>query len=354
MARADRPNKNDQLMELDRAGIKVDYRTKSPRFSCQDPETLADGLRHLERHGYTIISDVLDEIEINTAKNLIWQHLEGLKSPYKIKRGQIHTWNIWPGRHEAGIVEDFGSGNSQAQWFIRSVPAIKDIFAEIWLTRNLLCSMDGIGLFRPWHLNPQIQQRDIENKTNPWKTIGANWHVDQSPVTKPNRVCVQGIINLLPADETTGGLMVIPGSHNRFHELLSIWKKTGNNSKIPLYHEILQEGYGLLIHAQPGDLLLWDSRTVHCNTPSFVTPQPLNNGERTDLLRMVSYICMTPLAFAENPDELIDRRLNAFRYRLTTSHWPHEFQLMGGEISRGENSIQLTDYQRNLILGIDQ
>ncbi|CAM4775523.1 unnamed protein product [Rotaria magnacalcarata] len=354
MAQADGSNANDQLLKLDRVGVKIDSRTKSRRFSCQNPETLTAGLRHLDEHGYTIISDVLNESEIDHAKNLIWQHLEGLKSPYRIKRGQIHTWNIWPGRHEAGIIEDFGIGNSQAQWFIRSIPAIKDIFAEIWHTRELLSSMDGIGIFRPWHLNPQIQQRDITNNTNPWKTTGANWHVDQSPVQKPNRVCVQGIINLLPADETTGGLMVIPSSHNRFHELLSIWTKSKNNSKIPVYHEILQEGYGLLIHAQPGDLLLWDSRTVHCNTPGFIIPPPLNNGEIPGLLRMVSYICMTPLAFAENPQELIDRRLNAFHYRLTTSHWPHEFHTMGGEISRGENNIQLTDYQRNLILGIDQ
>ncbi|CAF1174128.1 unnamed protein product [Didymodactylos carnosus] len=347
-------NGNGVSMELDRVGVKIDYRTRPQRFSCQDPEALATGLRHLEQHGYTVISDVLDETEVNTAKNLIWQHLEGLKPPYKIKRGQLHTWNQWPGKHEAGIVEDFGSGNSQAQWFIRSVPAVKNVFAEIWHTRELLCSMDGIGLFRPWHLNPQLPQRGLQNENNSWKTVGANWHVDQSPVTKPNRVCVQGIINLLPADETTGGLMVIPGSHNRFHELLSGWRKSGNNCKVPVYHEILQEGYGLLVQADPGDLLLWDSRTVHCNTPSFVTPPPPNNLETPSLLRMVSYICMTPLAFAENPDELIAARLHAFRYRLTTSHWPHEFQIMGGEVSRGENNIQLTDYQRNLILGIDQ
>ncbi|CAF1168988.1 unnamed protein product [Adineta ricciae] len=337
-------------MELDRSGIRVDYQTAPPRFSCQDPQALAEGLRHLEEHGYTVISDVLDEAEVNTAKNLIWQHLEGLKSPYKIKRGQIQTWNTWPGRHEAGIIEDFGSGNSQAQWFIRSIPAVKDVFAAIWNTHDLLCSMDGIGIFRPWHLNPQI----LPGSTNSWKTVGANWHVDQSPVTKPNRVCVQGIVNLLPANETTGGLMVIPGSHKRFHELLSIWKKTGNNAKIPVYHEILQDGYGLLIHAQPGNLLLWDSRTVHCNSPSFVTPQrPANNNQPANLLRMVSYICMTPLSFAENPDELIERRLHAFRYRLTTSHWPHEFQIMGGDVSRGENTIELTDYQRSLIIGTD-
>ena len=184
--------------------------------------------------------------------------------------------------------------------------------------------------------------------------MGGNWHVDQSPVSKPDRVCVQGIVNLLPADETTGGLMVIPRSHLRFQELLSVWKKTGNNSKIPVFHEILQEGFGLLIHAQPGDLLLWDSRTVHCNTPSFVQPRALANDDAPpELLRMISYICMTPLAFATKPDELIERRLHAFRYRLTTSHWPHEYHSQGGEISRGENTIELTDYQRNLLLGTD-
>lgn len=196
-------------------------------------------------------------------------------------------------------------------------------------------------------------ERDRENGVNAWKTVGGNWHVDQNPVSKPHRCCVQGIVNLLPANERTGGLMVIPDSHRRFHELLSIWKKTGNNSKIPLYHEILQEGYGLLIHGQPGDLLLWDSRTVHCNSPAFLPPLLPNPGETIDLLRMISYICMTPVDFAENADELIERRLHAFRFRLTTSHWPHEFQLMGGEISRGENQLELTDYQRNLLLGTD-
>lgn len=160
MAFATVPNKNDELMETDRAGVKVDYRTKSQRFSFQDPEALTNGILHLEQHGYAIISDVLDVSEVNTAKYLIWQHLESLKAPYKIKRGHIQTWNIWPGRHEAGIIEDFGVGNSQAQWFIRSIPAIKDIFSKIWHTRDLLCSLDGIGLFRPWHLNSRNQGMD--------------------------------------------------------------------------------------------------------------------------------------------------------------------------------------------------
>lgn len=149
----------EENMDVDSGGIRVDYRSGTRRFSCRDEESLVDGLRHLDVHGYTVIADVLDDEEIDEAKNLIWQHLEGLKSPFKIKRGQVNSWNQWPGRHEAGIIEDFGSGNSQAQWFIRSIPMIKDIFARIWNTRRLLTSMDGLGLFRPWHLNPHIPRR---------------------------------------------------------------------------------------------------------------------------------------------------------------------------------------------------
>ena len=152
-------HRSNELTEVDSAEVKVDYRSPVERFSCEDPDRLAAGLRHLEQHGYVVISDVLNEDEVDMAKNLIWQHLEGLKSPFKIKRGQINTWNQWPGRHEAGIIEDFGSGNSQAQWFIRSVPNVKNVFAQIWQTRNLLSSMDGIGIFRPWHLNPHIPRR---------------------------------------------------------------------------------------------------------------------------------------------------------------------------------------------------
>ena len=152
--------------ELDQVGVKVDYRSGTTRFSCRAEESLTAGLRHLDEHGYAVISDVMDDDEINTAKNLIWQHLEGLKSPYKIKRGQVNSWNQWPGRHEAGIIEENGIGNSQVQWFVRSIPMIKDIFARIWQTRDLLTSMDGIGLFRPWHLNPRQKNFSFSKATD--------------------------------------------------------------------------------------------------------------------------------------------------------------------------------------------
>lgn len=62
---------NDENMNVDRVGIKVDYRSGTRRFSCREEQSLVDGLGHLDEHGYTVIADVLDEDEIGEAKNLI-------------------------------------------------------------------------------------------------------------------------------------------------------------------------------------------------------------------------------------------------------------------------------------------
>jgi len=74
-----------------------------------------------------------------------------------------------------------------------------------------------------------------------------------------------------------------------------------------------------LVAAQAGDLLLWDSRCVHCNTPGVET----GGGRADELLRVAAYVCMTPAAWAA-PDVLAARR-EAFEQHVTTSHWPHEF-----------------------------
>jgi len=73
-------------------------------------------------------------------------------------------------------------------------------------------------------------------KVNPWETVSANWHVNQSPVTKPNRVSIQDIINLLPADETKWSYLI---HIIDFMDYFLSGKKSENNSKIPVYHKIL-------------------------------------------------------------------------------------------------------------------
>merc|ERR1711937_267831 len=96
---------------------------------------------------------------------------------------------------------------------------------------------------------------------------------------------------------------------------------------------------GRLVCAKAGDLILWDSRCIHCNTPGIVETQStgghagdidcMNFGSYDDasaqveLLRVVGYVCMTPAAWA--PNDILVKRKDAFINKVGTNHWPHEY-----------------------------
>ena len=91
-------NNNNTIPEghcLDESNVLLDYISPTQRFSVLDPEQLQLGLTHLDEHGYTVISDVLDKKECDIAIELVWKHLENLSSPYKINRNNPDTFNNW-------------------------------------------------------------------------------------------------------------------------------------------------------------------------------------------------------------------------------------------------------------------
>jgi hypothetical protein len=94
-----------------------------------------------------------------------------------------------------------------------------------------------------------------------------------------------------------------------------------------------------------GDVILWDSRTIHCNCPALVPP-PLAVDEAlpVSLLRVVGYVCMTPTESVgralelvntfdmKGADELLETRVRLYERRIGSSHWPH---LLSSYISKG-------------------
>jgi hypothetical protein len=73
----------------------IDYRTPTPRFSVKNDETLIAGLTYLNEHGYVVISDVIDQDEINVNKNLLWEFLENIPNN-AIRRDDPESWsNEW-------------------------------------------------------------------------------------------------------------------------------------------------------------------------------------------------------------------------------------------------------------------
>ncbi len=370
---------------VDDNGFLIEYGTPPPRFSCLSPSSLADAWRFMDENGFCVIRDVVREDEILHATELLWKHLEHLPPPFdKIRRNDVESWNVWPGRATIGMLHEHSIGQSEFQWYLRGIPAVKDVFASLWNTRDLLVSFDAAGVFRPWHPNYHPE----------WKTHSGWFHCDQNPIRKPNRACVQGQVNLMAANSHTGGLVVIPGAFKRFQLLTSECKDPNHLPDfivIPKEHEILKSFsdhssssflakcskgvVGCLVQCGAGDMILWDSRTPHCNMPA-VQPMELNwtykvadvskvtdtdastvtvassasasapsarasastsasgsslalnsHSHPFSFYRMMSLICMTPRAFVPTSDldHIISQRLDAVKLGQTTNHWPHEF-----------------------------
>ena len=94
---------------------------------------------------------------------------------------------------------------------------------------------------------------------------------------------ISGLVSLYPATKEVGGLTVIPDSHKQFeaigHRLYSRnpsrWG-LGDYISMPRDEPVLQDP-AIIVQCQAGDLLLWDSRTVHCNSPGSLSPSELSS-----------------------------------------------------------------------------
>ena len=81
-------------------------------------------------------------------------------------------------------------------------------------------------------------------------------------------------------------------------------------------------------------MILWDSRTIHCNCPSLVASLP-SEIPSINLLRVVGYLCMTPTEYVsrslpltniydmKDSRELLEARVRLYEREIGTSHWPH-------------------------------
>jgi len=219
-----------------------------------------------------------------------------------------------------GIVKGHGIGQSELLWHVRSNRSVKKVFAHIWNTRQLLTSFDGCCTFRDWRYNSS------------WKTTGGWNHVDQNPRKKPNRCCVQGLVSMYDQNEKTGSLVVYPKSHLHFAELATTGKSSSDFIMIHDKHSIFANGdiRGKLVHSKAGDLVVWDSRTIHSNSPAVTIPR-LEQGEPIDLLRLVVYISMSPIQLMQkhNLEEFRERRKYFVENNITTNHWSTELNIAG-------------------------
>jgi hypothetical protein len=205
---------------------------------------------------------------------------------------------------------------------MRTRPRVKAVFGKIWNTESLITSFDTIICWRPWW--SKFAQYS-------WTPFVENLHVDQNPVFKKGFHCVQGMIPLVDVrQDGVGGLQVVPCTNNdkTQQELADRYKVTGYNSSdwVELAHNDPYIGRGELLCCNAGDLLLFDSRTIHGGkvcTPSEAYQQE-HEGK---LVRLAMTVTMVPKDLCT--PEIREKRMWAFNNRIGLTHWPQEFNKSG-------------------------
>lgn len=223
-----------------------------------------------------------------------------------------------------GILKQY-FGHTELQWQIRDLCA--PIFARIWgcQPEDLLCSFDG-GCFMP------TKEKGKNNSFKQWL------HNDQfRDVT--NFCCVQGIVNFVENGPEDGGLVLVENSHTVFANYMArhpsegiTWGPTDMSdpelSTLPL----------IKICAPAGHIILFDSRTFHCNVHPYGSKFRADGSPR---FRMATYVSMQPRAGATVKE--LEKRRTLYEKGRMTGHWcygkwfketPEHPRNYGGEINR--------------------
>jgi len=286
--------------------------TVVPKFDANDPEMV----KYLAEHGYVVVSQVLQPEETAIAVEMFWQFLSDCGGMLPNDPTSWTDDNFKRvGSKSSGIIGRAGFGNSDAQWFIRTRTPVKTVFAHVHGDADLIASFDGGNVFRPWHGDAAFASLGVAPLS---ACTSSGWfHVDQGRLQRgPGVRCVQGLVSLTDCSGATGGFCCIPGSQHSHDDLVALARDDGNYFQVPASFPQLSRPQILPV-CSAGDMILWDSRTIHCSTPALDPPStPVNR-----LLRMASYQCMTPRRWAS--DDVVATRMQAYKHRLTTTHWPH-------------------------------
>ncbi|KAF6800902.1 phytanoyl- dioxygenase [Colletotrichum sojae] len=251
------------------------------KMDGSDP-SYGDWRDELLRDGYAVIKGAIPRERADGYADKMYALLESFGLGYdRNDPSTVHPDKL-PVINEKGMLMSYGACHEDFVWSIRSEPGVVGAFEKVYNTEDLIVSFD----------DPE----------------------------KPGFRCLQGLVNLHPCGPNNGGLIVCKGSHNlsaQFHKDLK------DEPRIPAW---TKEWYGftdrgmqwladhggewIKVCADPGDLIVWDSRTAHYNVPV-----------KGEIDRMAVYTCFMPVTDATQED--LVRKKAAYEARLGTTHWPN-------------------------------
>mmetsp|Transcript_12726 Transcript_12726/g.20373 ORF Transcript_12726/g.20373 Transcript_12726/m.20373 type:complete len:430 (-) Transcript_12726:314-1603(-) len=305
-------------------------------ISC-DIENVEQAPKIVKEFGVCVIKNVADKSEVAEAVSLFWKWIRSTGLPINKDDAGTMANSHWKklGFARTGVMTRYHVGQSDFLWYCRQLPGVQKLFSELWGTDELITSFDGCGAMR----NPFFQTPSGKGRED-WCTSGGWYHLDQNGLADPGFELWQGLLNLFPATPLTGSTVVVPQSHrqqftkifrNRYH-------RKSTRAFVMLNKPGDYEAYcatNCQLRLDPGDFVIWDSRTVHCSQGMdrrYLDADTLKENA-TDLdrkifdsseplSRLVAYVCMVPKKRLCDHDKCSALRIQAVKEGLTLSHHP--------------------------------
>lgn len=305
----------------------------------------------LEKYGVAIIPNLLDNNEIKSLNDGIWNYLEYASSnlDVSIKRNKPNTWKTYFEyfAEKGMLLQKYGIGHAEHLWKLRENPKIIKVFETIYNTYDLSVSFDGCSFGIPY------ETTKIKPSNEKW------FHTDQS-YDRNDFEAIQSWLTGYSVDEGDATLGFLENSH-KFHENCKkefsleendefyyedYYQLSNEQLKWYIEEKKCQEYY---IKCPVGSMVLWDSRTIHFGASALEKRNKPN-------FRNVAYICMQPKYLISKDTQ--KQRKRAFDEIKTTSHWvtkcaifrdyPIDFRHIKNKILKPKIPI-LTDLGRKLI-----
>ena len=260
--------------------------------------------KNLDKNGFVVIKNILSNTE---QIDYISQFKSDLNtvSP-NLDCEDKSTWTIenTPMMFHKGMCIFNGFGQCDFMWKLRTNNNIIDIYRKLHNTDSLCVSLDGFSVFL-----------SNKQKTKSWL------HIDQNP-SNP-MYSIQGAYNFNRVGPDDAGFVVVPRSHLTYKPEVTHkrdWIQCGDND------EIESRASKLLIPANC--FTLWNSKLIHCNTnitKTLTNPLTQSTQNKIEFNRLTCYITYLPKKY--RPENVLGKRILAYKNGETTSHWANKCEL---------------------------
>ncbi|KAG5183951.1 hypothetical protein JKP88DRAFT_262899 [Tribonema minus] len=271
----------------------------------------------LERDGVAVVPGVISAESLPSLRNSMWETFETLTRD-RLQRSDPTTFSVLSEYYpiHSMLYQHWGLGHAQYVWDIRGSAGVIDTFSKLWGTNDLITSFDGVSLHLPFE----------DTKKGFYR--GNDWlHTDQRS-SRNDLVSYQGAVNLYDVNAGDATTRVLTGSHVLHREYMQHFNiDTGSSDWHKMPKDAVEEHVNFFLErgcekacvlANAGDIVLWDSRTMHQGVEA-------QKGRAQRNTRSVVYVCMVPRSTATPAAQR--KRKQIFADKRMTTHLPQQAKL---------------------------